>query len=126
MAETVDPEQLYHTHWRALRRRARRLTGSEHEADDLVQATFERSLRKLSTLQPGTQAGHWLGQIMNRLFIDEWRRRRRRPGPCGGGRVSRSSAPEPEALPWWRSSAPRSVRGGRELPAELRQVSRGT
>jgi RNA polymerase sigma-70 factor, ECF subfamily len=125
MADTVDPDDLYRTHWLALHRRARRLTGCEQEADDLVQATFERSLRKLSTFQPGTQAGRWLGQIMHRLFIDDWRRRRRAPVPVPAADLE-VSAPEPEDLPWWRSLSAQDLReAARELPPDLRQVFEG-
>jgi RNA polymerase sigma-70 factor, ECF subfamily len=125
MPESVDLELLYHTHQAALRGRARRLTGTDHDADDLVQATFERSLRRLATLQPGTRAGSWLATIMNRLFIDDWRKRQRSPQPVAPSELE-VAAPEPEALLWWHGLTREELwSAAAELPAYLREVLEG-
>jgi len=57
---------------------ARRLCGNTHDAQDLVQDTFERALRCSSRFRPGTNALAWLSTILRRLFLDEYRRMRRR------------------------------------------------
>jgi RNA polymerase sigma-70 factor (ECF subfamily) len=59
-----------------LRRFALTLTGSEVDADDLVQSTFERALASLQQWQPGTRLDSWLYRISQNLWIDQRRRRR--------------------------------------------------
>ncbi len=53
-----------------LRRFARGLTGSEEEADDLVQAACERAIQRISQWQPGTRLDSWMFRIMQNLWID--------------------------------------------------------
>jgi RNA polymerase sigma-70 factor (ECF subfamily) len=53
-----------------LRRFARGLTGSEEEADDLVQAACERAIQRIAQWQPGTRLDSWMFRIMQNLWID--------------------------------------------------------
>lgn len=53
-----------------LRRFARGLTGSEVEADDLVQAACERAIQRIGQWQPGTRLDSWMFRIMQNLWID--------------------------------------------------------
>ncbi len=53
-----------------LRRFARGLTGSEEEADDLVQAACERAIQRIGQWQPGTRLDSWMFRIMQNLWID--------------------------------------------------------
>ncbi|UCH73096.1 MAG: RNA polymerase sigma factor [Rhodospirillales bacterium] len=53
-----------------LRRFARGLTGSEEEADDLVQAACERAIQRINQWQPGTRLDSWMFRIMQNLWID--------------------------------------------------------
>lgn len=55
-------------------RLAFRLTGDQHDAEDLTQETFMRVFRSLKTYQPGTFGG-WLHRITTNLFLDMVRRR---------------------------------------------------
>ena len=57
-------------------RLAYRLTGNQHDAEDLTQEVFVRVFRSLSTYQPGTFEG-WLHRITVNLFLDQVRRRQR-------------------------------------------------
>lgn len=57
-------------------RLAFRLTGNQHDAEDLTQDVFVRVFRSLSTFQPGTFEG-WLHRITTNLFLDQVRRRAR-------------------------------------------------
>ena len=57
-------------------RLAYRLTGNQHDAEDLTQETFIRVFGSLSTYTPGTFEG-WLHRITTNLFLDQVRRRRR-------------------------------------------------
>ena len=64
-------------------RLAYRLTGNQHDAEDLTQETFIRVFRSLSSYQPGTFEG-WLHRITTNLFLDGVRRRKRiRMDPLG-------------------------------------------
>jgi RNA polymerase sigma-70 factor, ECF subfamily len=59
-----------------LRRFALTLTGSQVDADDLVQGTFERALVYLQQWEPGTRLDSWLYRIAQNLWIDQRRRAR--------------------------------------------------
>jgi RNA polymerase sigma-70 factor (ECF subfamily) len=66
-------------HLDALYRVARRLTGNEADADDLVQETMLKAFRSWDQYQQGTNAKAWLVTILRNAFINEYRRRTRRP-----------------------------------------------
>lgn len=53
-----------------LRRFARSLVRSPHDADDLVQATCERALRALDQWTPGSRLDSWMFRIMRNHWID--------------------------------------------------------
>ena len=57
-------------------RLAYRLTGNQHDAEDLTQEVFVRVFRSLSSYTPGTFEG-WLHRITTNLFLDMARRRQR-------------------------------------------------
>ena len=57
-------------------RLAYRLTGNQHDAEDLTQEVFVRVFRSLSTYTPGTFEG-WLHRITTNLFLDQARRKQR-------------------------------------------------
>ncbi len=58
-----------------LRRFARSLERNRVAADDLVQATLERAIRKLHLYQPTGPFLGWLNTIMRNIFVDGVRRR---------------------------------------------------
>jgi RNA polymerase sigma-70 factor (ECF subfamily) len=62
-----------------LRRLARALERDRSAADDLVQETLVRALRKLDLYEPSGPFAGWLATIMRNLFIDRTRRRRLKP-----------------------------------------------
>ena len=53
-----------------LRRYARALTRASDRADDLVQDTLLRALRKLHLWQPGTDLRAWLFTIMHNQYVN--------------------------------------------------------
>jgi RNA polymerase sigma-70 factor, ECF subfamily len=55
-----------------------RLTGNHHDAQDLVQEVLLRVQRGLASFRPGSLEA-WLGRITTNAFLDDVRRRRRRP-----------------------------------------------
>ena len=57
---------------------AYRLTGNQDDARDLVQETLLRVRTGLRTYRPGSMEG-WLSRITTNVFLDDVRRRRRRP-----------------------------------------------
>ncbi len=71
-------EEVARNHGRFLYTVAYRLTGNHEDAQDLVQEVLLRVRRGLETYQPGSLEG-WLSRITTNTFLDETRRRRRRP-----------------------------------------------
>jgi len=55
---------------------AYRLTGNQHDAEDLTQEVFVRVFRSLHNYQPGSFQG-WLHRITTNLFLDGARRKQR-------------------------------------------------
>lgn len=59
-----------------LRRYARALTGDRYRADDLVQDTVERALRKATLWRRGSRLDSWLLTLMHNIFVNQWRAER--------------------------------------------------
>ncbi len=55
-----------------------RLAGNDADAQDLVQESLVRIRRGLRTYQPGSLRG-WMARIVTNVFLDDVRRRKRRP-----------------------------------------------
>lgn len=79
-ADDVVPtwEDIARTHRRFMYSVAYRLSGNHTEAEDVVQTALVRVERGLSNYQPGNLEG-WLARITTNVFLDEVRRRKRRP-----------------------------------------------
>jgi RNA polymerase sigma-70 factor, ECF subfamily len=71
-------EEVAHRHGDFVYTVAYRLTGNHHDAQDLVQEVLLRVQRGLSTYRPGSMEA-WLGRITTNAFLDDVRRRKRRP-----------------------------------------------
>ncbi|MBX5487499.1 ECF RNA polymerase sigma factor SigE [Mycolicibacterium hassiacum DSM 44199] len=69
-------DELVREHADRVYRLAYRLSGNQHDAEDLTQETFIRVFRSLQNYQPGTFEG-WLHRITTNLFLDMVRRRNR-------------------------------------------------
>lgn len=77
-----------------------RLTGDRDSADDLVQEVLLRVRRGLDNYEPGSMEG-WLSRITTNAFLDEIRRRKRRPAdalPDDAERVLPGAPSAEEAL----------------------------
>lgn len=100
-----------------------RLTGDHHDAQDLVQEVLLRVQRGLPTYRPGSMEA-WLGRITTNAFLDDVRRRRRRPSVTLSEvfEVVNPGAPAAdEALD--RDALPGHVAGAlRSLPEDYRAV----
>src|SRR5256885_7018485 len=71
-------EAVARSHGRFLYTVAYRLTGNREDAEGLVQEVLLRVRRGLETYQPGSMEG-WLSRIATNAFLDDIRRRKRRP-----------------------------------------------
>lgn len=100
---------------------AYRLTGDHDDTQDLVQEVLLRVRRGLATYQPGSLEG-WLSRITTNAFLDDVRRRRRRPVELQAPAVDRTPAvdAEPEAA-LARAVLPDDLQAAlRSLPPEFR------
>jgi len=79
MADGVPTwEAVARDHGRFLYNVAYRLTGNNDDAQDLVQEALLRVRKGLERYEPGSLEG-WLARIVTNVFLDEMRRRKRRP-----------------------------------------------
>ncbi|WP_265520900.1 RNA polymerase sigma factor SigE [Oerskovia flava] len=69
-------DEIVREHSARVYRLAYRLTGNQHDAEDLTQEVFIRVFRSLSSYTPGTFEG-WLHRITTNLFLDQVRRKQR-------------------------------------------------
>lgn len=70
-------EQLFKLYSKPLYYYLWKLSGSSHLAEDLTQETFIRATISLHTYQ-GEEARAWLFKVARNIYIDEWRKRKRR------------------------------------------------
>ena len=100
---------------------AYRLTGNEADADDLVQEVLLRVRRGLHTYRPGSMEG-WLSRITTNAFLDDLRRRRRRPVDALPDDADRTLPAGPSVEEAFEASAlPEDVQAAlTSLPAEFR------
>ena len=88
-------EEVARVYGRKIYNFAYRLTGNQADAADLVQEVLLRVRKGLASYQPGSFEG-WLWRITRNAFLDEVRRRNRRPTtalPEDVDRWERASAP---------------------------------
>ncbi|MDP9389205.1 MAG: sigma-70 family RNA polymerase sigma factor [Actinomycetota bacterium] len=89
-------EEIARNYGRFLYTVAFRLTGNHDDAQDLAQEVLLRVRRGLETYRPGSMEG-WLSRITTNVFLDEVRRRRRRPVDALSGDPDRVVPPAPAA-----------------------------
>lgn len=79
MAEPVPSwEEVARRYGRFLFNVAYRLAGNDDDANDLAQEALLRVRKGLESYQPGSMEA-WLSRIVTNVFLDEVRRRKRRP-----------------------------------------------
>src|SRR5262245_33945092 len=114
-------EEIAREYGRFLYTVAFRLTGNPDEAEDLGQDVLIRVRRGLDSYVPGSMEG-WLSRITTNAFLDDVRRRRRRPVeamPEDPERVLAGAPSADEALE--RAQLPDDVQQAlRELPDDFR------
>jgi RNA polymerase sigma-70 factor (ECF subfamily) len=72
-------EQELMPHIDALHTFAFNLTYNEEEANDLVQETYLKAYKFIEGYQRGTNAKAWLFKILKNVYINQYRKRKRRP-----------------------------------------------
>jgi RNA polymerase sigma-70 factor (ECF subfamily) len=114
-------EEVARDHGRFLYTVAYRLTGNSDDAQDLVQEVLLKVRKGLETYRPGSLEG-WLSRITTNTFLDEARRRQRRPADALSEEPDRVVPPSPaadEALA--AETLPDDIQDAlRTLPAEYR------
>jgi RNA polymerase sigma-70 factor, ECF subfamily len=88
-------DELVRQHADRVYRLAYRLSGNQHDAEDLTQETFIRVFRSVQNYQPGTFEG-WLHRITTNLFLDMVRRRSRIRMEALPEDYDRVPAPDPD------------------------------
>ena len=66
-------------HLEALHTFAFHMTGREEDAEDLVQDTYMKAFKFIDKYDQGTNAKAWLFKILKNVYINEFRRKNRRP-----------------------------------------------
>ena len=120
-SEVPTWEEVARNHGRFLYTVAYRLTGDHDDAQDLVQEVLLRVRKGLQTYQPGSLEG-WLSRITTNTFLDETRRRRRRPVDLLPDEPDRVVPPSPGAdVALAAEALPDDVQDAlRRLPPEYR------
>lgn len=70
-------ESQLRRHMDALYYAALDLSGNSSDAEDIVQETAMKGLRRFDSFQPGTDFKAWMLRILSNTYIDLYRRRRR-------------------------------------------------
>ena len=78
---------LVERHSHSVFRLAFRMTGNEHDAEDLVQETFAKAYASFHQFQEGTNLKAWLFRILTNTFINTYRKRQREPQRSGADEV---------------------------------------
>jgi RNA polymerase sigma-70 factor (ECF subfamily) len=100
-----------------LRRFARALARSTHDADDLVQVSVERALLHLDQPRPGTRLESWMLGIIRDTWIDETHSHGRRDERLTPEEPGEQEADSPRETPPQRLSIEAALE---RLPAEQR------
>jgi RNA polymerase sigma-70 factor (ECF subfamily) len=121
---------LVERHSRAVFRLAFRITGNEHDADDIVQETFLRAYRQLGRFEDRSTFGTWIHRIAANCAMDVMRERQRRDGrpPQRGCRAGDpgwhddTDEPEMSEIPSISDPGPERLALGSELQARVERA----
>lgn len=105
-------EEVARDHGRRIYNFAYRLTGNPDDASDLMQEVLLRVRRGLAGYTPGSFEG-WLWRITRNAFLDDVRRRKRRPTVA---------LPEDDRTAFGSVSEPEDVLAESRLPEHLQQA----
>jgi len=108
---------LVRPHFEALYRSARRMTRSEHDAEDLLQEVFIKAITWLDELEEIEFPRAWLMKVMYNTFVDQARKNQRSPMSIA---MTADDASDPDRLPTTGDAPPKAA--DRELRIE--QITR--
>ena len=77
-SQKIFEEELF-PHMEALKTFAYHLTYNEDDSDDLVQETYLKAHKFIENYDSGTNAKAWLFKILKNAYINEYRKKSRRP-----------------------------------------------
>lgn len=116
---------------------AHRLCRSPQEAEDLVQEVYAHAFEKRNQLLDLAKMRGWLHRILNRKFIDHWRKKQRTPtlvaveelegyeeSPPGSGLSLVDTTPIEEALQEEVETALRNLPEDQRMVVILKEISR--
>jgi len=119
----------------ALYRTALRMTRNPQDAEDLVQETYFRAFRSAHQFQRGTNLRAWLFKILTNSFINQYRKRARKPLSNSLEDVEdfylyshlvdsglQPDSPDPEATVIDQFAEAEVIQSLERLPIEFRQV----
>lgn len=132
-AEEIQEEALKQVD--ALYRTALRMTRNPQDAEDLVQETYFRAFRSAHQFQRGTNLRAWLFKILTNSFINQYRKRARKPLSSSLDDVEefylyshlvdngvQPGSPDPEATVIDQFAEEEVINALERLPVEFRQV----
>jgi RNA polymerase sigma-70 factor (ECF subfamily) len=105
----------------ALRRYARALTHDPDRADDLVQDSLERAIRKRGLWRPSGTVRSWMYRILLNVYRNDLRRLRRSLAPLSLEAMPGGDPPGPDVQPG-RLALAETARAMQALPLEQREV----
>ncbi|MGQ3213445.1 MAG: sigma-70 family RNA polymerase sigma factor [Shinella sp.] len=105
----------------ALRRYARALTHDADRADDLVQDSLERAIRKRGLWRPSGSVRSWMFHILLNVYRNDLRRLRRSLAPISLEAMPGSDPAGPDVQPG-RAALAETAQAMQALPAEQREV----
>lgn len=114
-ARSGDPDafrQLVERHSQPLFRVAYRMTGNEHDADDVVQEAFLRAYRQINSFEERANFGTWLHRIAINCALDLLRAR---------GRLDRHYGGDPETAEMTGAARSEAQQERLLMSAELRK-----
>ena len=87
---------LMEQHARAVYKVAWRMSGNQHDAEDLTQETFLRAWKSIARYDGRASFATWLYRICSNCALDHHRSKNRRPAAIGDEEIfQRVAAPEP-------------------------------
>jgi RNA polymerase sigma-70 factor (ECF subfamily) len=122
----VQFEAIVRPEFDALYRAALRLTRSREDAEDLVQDVLLRAFPELDRLATLESPRGWLLRVQYRIFVDEFRRRKRAPfaqaGEAANADLAASEQPGPDELTELAHRGEQLTRVWRELDRQQRAL----
>ena len=109
---------------------ARRMTGNEHDAEDLAQETYLEAFRHAGQLRDLAHCKAWLFRILRNRFVSRERKRRARPElvvieggiDAADAIAAQVDMPQLERAMMARLTRPAIIRALERLPDEMRTV----